>query len=306
MSYIRDLAVVGIGLGLVLAIGLRVTAAADQSTVSADEVAIRQTSAAYVAALRQGDAKAVAAFWTTDGVYIDAAGRSLKARDLINEQLGQDAATEKDAQVGVESDSSIRFVTPGVAVEEGTVRSASASGVGDPAGSFTAIWVKKDRGWRLDSVREWKPPAREQTSRLNPLAWMIGDWIGQGDGFVVKCSADWSEKRRFIVRRFVVERDSGETLRGTQRIGWDPNARAIRSWVFDSDGGIVEGRWRRDGNSWIVKTTGVLPDGSESSAVNFWVPEGDQRCVLKSSHVLVGDASMEDSVVEFTRTSAAR
>ena len=132
---------------------------------------------------------------------------------------------------------------------------------------------------------------------------MIGDWVGQGDEFVVTCSADWSENKKFIVRRFTVEREGRDVLSGTQRIGWDPSARRIRSWVFDSSGGIVEGRWRREGNSWIVKTTGVLSDGSQSSAVNFWVPEGGDRCVLKSSHVMVGEATMEDFVVEFRRTS---
>lgn len=306
MICIRGVAVAGIGLGLVLSISSSAISADDQGSVSADEAAVRQASAAYVKTLKRGDARAAAAFWTADGVYVDAAGRSFKARDLINERLGQDAVTEKAARVAVHSDSSIRFVTSNVAVEEGKFPPTRTNDVDGAAGSFTAIWVKRDRGWLLDSVQEREAPAHSRGSQLDPLAWMIGDWVGQGDGFVVRCSADWSENKRFIVRRFTVEQEEQNVLRGTQRIGWDPSARAIRSWVFDSDGGIVEGRWRREGNSWIVKTTGVLPDGSKSSGINFWVPEGDQRCVLKSSHVLVGDTTMEDSVVEFGRIRASR
>ena len=29
----------------------------------------------------------------------------------------------------------------------------------------------------------------------------------------------------------------------TQRIGWDPAAKQIRSWEFDSEGGFGEGTW---------------------------------------------------------------
>ncbi len=105
------------------------------------------------------------------------------------------------------------------------------------------------------------------------LAWMIGEWDGQGDGFTVRCSTDWSENKKFILCRFTVERDGRDVLSGTQRIGWDPSMQRVRSWAFDSSGGIVEGTWHNDGDAWFVRTTGVLPDGSRTSAVNFWIRE---------------------------------
>jgi hypothetical protein len=117
--------------------------------------------------------------------------------------------------------------------------------------------------------------------------------------------ANWSENRQFIVRRFSVERAGDETLHGTQRIGWDPAAGRLRSWVFDSDGGVFEGRWRSEGDSWIVKTTGVLADGDRSTAINFWIPEGPDRFVLRTSHVKVGDVPVEGSVVEFKQASSS-
>ena len=59
----------------------------------------------------------------------------------------------------------------------------------------------------------------------------------------------------------------------TQRIGWDPLARQFRSWEFDSEGGFGEGRWSRDGERWVVKHTGVRPEGTTASATNIMTQE---------------------------------
>ena len=38
--------------------------------------------------------------------------------------------------------------------------------------------------------------------------------------------------------------------------------------MFDSNGGFGENVWIRDGNRWLIKSTGTLPDGSETSATH--------------------------------------
>ena len=57
-------------------------------------------------------------------------------------------------------------------------------------------------------------------------------------------------------------------MSGTQRIGWDPRLKQFRSWVFDSDGGFSEALWSRYGDSWVLKTTGVLKDGRSATATH--------------------------------------
>ena len=59
-------------------------------------------------------------------------------------------------------------------------------------------------------------------------------------------------------------------MEGDQFVGWDPIAGQIRSWTFDSEGGIGEGRWIQDGNRWLVKASFVLADGSRASALNVY------------------------------------
>jgi hypothetical protein len=141
---------------------------------------------------------------------------------------------------------------------------------------------------------------------LNQLEWLVGEWAAKGDGYQACSTAKWSENRKFIVSQFTVDRPGAKTLCGTQRIGWDPATEGIRSWVFDSEGGISEGIWQQEGDAWVVKNVGVLPDGRRSTAANFLVREGDDRYVIKTSHIKVDDETVADFEIEFRRVRRGR
>ncbi len=99
---------------------------------------------------------------------------------------------------------------------------------------------------------------------------MIGDWASEPsqDGPSIHSVCDWTANRAFLIRKFKIEMKNGMSRGGTEIIGWDPRARRIRSWVFDSNGGFGENVWVRDGNRWLVKSSGTLADGSEVSSTN--------------------------------------
>ena len=80
----------------------------------------------------------------------------------------------------------------------------------------------------------------------------------------------------------------------TQRIGWDPLAKQVRSWEFDSEGGFGEGRWSRDGERWIVKHTGTRPEGTTASSTNVMSRERPDLARWTSTDRIVG----EEAVVE--------
>src|SRR4051794_27541783 len=69
---------------LALAALLRLAAgparAEEISEKAKEEAALLKNAEAFVEAFHKGDARAVAAFWTTDGDYIDQKGRHLKGR----------------------------------------------------------------------------------------------------------------------------------------------------------------------------------------------------------------------------------
>src|ERR1700758_910265 len=81
--------------------------------------AIEKNAEAFVEAFHKGDAVAVAALWTDDGKYTDPTGRHLKGREAIQKAFEELFAENKGLKIRIES-LSLRFLTPDVAVEEGT------------------------------------------------------------------------------------------------------------------------------------------------------------------------------------------
>ena len=145
----KELTKAGIVCTAILAIATVSMAAEEVGTQKENESGIREAAKAYVQALRRGDAKELAALWTTEGTYTDATGRSHNARELIEQHFGQPTAVETSSPVTVDSSSSIRFITPDVAIEEGITQAPDAA-----QGRFTAIWLKTDGSWMLDSLSE--------------------------------------------------------------------------------------------------------------------------------------------------------
>jgi hypothetical protein len=91
-------------------------------------------------------------------------------------------------------------------------------------------------------------------------------------------------------------------MTGTQRIGWDPLAKKIRSWVFDSEGGFGEGVWTRDGKQWIVKRTGVTRDGKIASATTIITRTSKHRMTWQQRDRIVGGEKTPDTgKIQITR-----
>jgi uncharacterized protein (TIGR02246 family) len=225
------------------------------------EAAIQKQAEAFVEAFHKGDARAMAALWAADGDFTDQSGQHLKGREAIEKHFAALFAEHKGLKVRIESDS-LRFATPDVAVEDGTTEVFPPDGGPPSRARFTNVLVKKDGQWLLSSVRAtpFVPPSNYR--HLRGLEWAIGDWAGEAEeGGVERLSVAWSDNQNFIKATFATTIKNVPVGSATQRIGWDPVAKRIRSWVFDADGGFGEGSWARDGKKWVVKTTSVLPGG---------------------------------------------
>ena len=104
-----------------------------------------------------------------------------------------------------------------------------------------------------------------------------------------------------ILSEFKVQRAGQPELSGTQRIGWDPLAKTIRSWVFDSEGGFGKGTWTRDGDEWIVKSTGVHARRKKLSATHIITRVSKDRMTRETKERIVG-GEMTPDVPEYTIT----
>jgi uncharacterized protein (TIGR02246 family) len=238
---------------------------------TSDKKAVRAAGREYVLAARRGDAEALKRLWTEDGDYVDATGKRFKARDLIS-RMAPAAHSDGDA---VELDlppSSIRFITPEVAIEDGTMDLSSSNNAEKLSGRFTAVWVKRDGRWLLASLRDAVCSSPSTNERLGQLSWLLGEWIGRSNDFVILLSSDWSNDGKFIVREFLIRGNGVDDISATQRIGWDSSAGKIRCWTFDSQGGSGEGVWRRDGDRWVVESSEVLADGRRTKTSAVYTP----------------------------------
>jgi len=138
-----------------------------------------------------------------------------------------------------------------------------------------------------------------QTSPLDSLDWMVGEWIDQGEASTIVTTCAWTKNRRFLKRSFKVKVDEEVTLEGDQFVGWDPIANQIRSWTFDSEGGIGQGIWIQDGNRWLVKASFVLADGSRASSLNVYTYVDDDTIRWQSTNREIA-GELQPSIPEVT------
>ena len=118
---------------------------------------------------------------------------------------------------------------------------------------------------------------------------MIGQWIDESPTALVLTSYHWADEGRTIVSEFRIQVGGRPTMTGTQRIGWDPLAKKLHSWVFDSEGGVAEGVWTRNGNQWIIKMSGVTHEGETASSTNVITMKTKDRMTWQSRDRVVGD-----------------
>jgi uncharacterized protein (TIGR02246 family) len=243
---------------------------AEADRQAADETAIRKAVEAYVAAFNQADAKALAALWSPEAVYTNPlSGEQVAGRAEIEKQFAAIFAQAKGAKLEAKTES-IRFVSPNVAVEQGTAKVTRPDQKPEDS-DYTAVYVKRDGQWLLDRVTEEDVPVvPSHYEQLKELEWMIGTWVDQDEQNRIETTCQWTKNQNFITRFFTVSIRDRIEMAGLQIVGWDPAAKRIRSWVFDSDGGFGEGVWSKKDKRWYVQTTGVTGDGSKTSAVNIF------------------------------------
>jgi uncharacterized protein (TIGR02246 family) len=239
---------------------------------ASDKAAIARNAEMFVAAFHKGDARAVAALWAVDCDHIDQTGRHLKGREAIEKVFTNLFAENKGLKVRIESHS-LQFVTPEVAVEDGTMEVFPPDGGPPSRGRFTNVHIKKNGQWLLGSVRAAPFVPSNNYQHLSGLEWAIGEWAGEApEGGLERLAIAWSENQNFINATFSTTLKNVPLGSATHKIGWDPKATRIRSWVFDESGGFGEASWARNGKSWVVKTTSVLPDGKDAAATYILTP----------------------------------
>ncbi len=258
-----------------------------------DEQSIRLAAEAFAKAYNAGDAKKIGQLFVADGEVVSEEGQSTQGREAIEkvfaESFKEHPKTRMDLAIG-----SIRFIGTDMAVEEGMATVTHAPDEPAQRSPYLVTYAKQDGRWLTASARDLSDDTPTPEEQLKQLQWMIGEWVDESPEALVMTSYRWTDNHRYILGEFKVQVGGRPVMTGTQRIGWDPLAKKIRSWVFDSEGGFGEGIWTPEGNQWIVKRTGVTRDGKMASATNIITRVCKDRMTWQQRDRIVGGEKTPD------------
>lgn len=134
---------------------------------------------------------------------------------------------------------------------------------------------------------------------LKGLEFLVGQWQDTSDEVDVSLNYSWDPYKNFITNEFSVEEKDEPPFRAKQVIGYDAKEKRIRSWMFDSDGGFGEGRWKNQGDEWVVEAIQTFPNGETGSSINTY-KKIDENSYTFESHDRVIDGEMQKDIGPIT------
>jgi uncharacterized protein (TIGR02246 family) len=263
---------------------------------------VKKALAALSAAYNARDAKAIGELLTPGGEFIDGDGDVFEGREAIVKEFA--ALFENRPKDAVElTAQDIREISPGILSVECTANYPAGDDSEATDVELATLLVKQSDGrWLFASIRsEEETSVRTPHAYLKRLEWLIGEWVDESGESTMHIKTRWSDDGNFIVSDFTIRVAGRKVLSGTQRIGWDGSLDKFKSWVFDSEGGYAEGIWTENDDRWIVKSTGVRPEGDACSATQTYDQDGPDAYVFSATDRIVGDDFEPDFIAEVVR-----
>lgn len=245
--------------------------------------AVKAMVAAYVEAFNKKDLEKVTAAWAEDCTVTDrTTGDRVEGRAAMKDDLKAGFEAQPDLRLSAEV-GRVKFITDNVAQVEGQTVIAGPND--DPvASTFSAILTKAEVGnnWQITSLEELTAPDPETPyDALKELDFLVGRWVDEGEDSRVETAFRYSPNASFLIRSFTMHTEDGVAHEGTQVIGWDPRAKHIRSWTFNSDGSFGEGIWTKSGEEWLIKSSQTLADGGAASGTYVLTKENDDTLQMQ-------------------------
>jgi uncharacterized protein (TIGR02246 family) len=257
------------------------------------ERAVHKAAQDFDQAFNGGDAEKVAGLWTTDAEYVDEDGQRYVGRDLIKKEYSEFFAANPQAKITSVTDS-VRLINDSTAVEDGRAMIQPPPAGAPGSSRYTAIYVLQDGKWLLSSVHDMKVASPSNYHKLDDFEWLIGTWqAGEGDTRI-ETTCRWLKNKSFVERTYQVITAGLPSSSGTQIIGWDPELQQMSSWNFSSDSGYAKETWKPLANGWVSQSSGVLGDGTKTTAVKVFQRLDDDTLSLKSTDRTLGGVRLPD------------
>jgi uncharacterized protein (TIGR02246 family) len=256
---------------------------------SKDEDAIRKSARDFMQAFEKADAKAIAAMWTDKGEYENDRGQLLKGREAIEKAYDEvfKEANGRKMELVVKT---VRFPAADLAIEEGILRESGGKELPTSSG-YETIHVRDGGQWKIARSREWGGGQ----DHLDDLNWLVGKWKGGSKDDDLTLSFAWDEKQPVLVAHIEKKTAGKPAVKSTIKVGFDPRRGQLRSWHSDDDGGQGQSLWARDGNRWLMTSTGLTTDGKSTSATNVLSRIDNDHFLWSSTNRMLGDQPVPDT-----------
>jgi uncharacterized protein (TIGR02246 family) len=289
-------------LGQTVAVGNAVAQPSAQDARADDKNAIQAAMGSFRKAFEARDAKALAEHWTAGGEYSGADGQKVRGREALTKGF-QAFFTRTPELNSTLQHKEIRFLSNDTAIDEGSVTVKRGPLEAATSANFTALFVREDGRWRLAQLSESTPDG----DSISDLAWLVGDWSSQEkDGAEIRTTYSWHANKKFIIGEFTIK-EKDRTLSGTHVIGIEPKSGVLHSWTFEASGGVGEAGWSRDGDHWVLDSSGTMPDGSVLTQTNILRRINDRTFTWQSVNRSLGDRGIDDlAPVKVTRAGASK
>jgi hypothetical protein len=239
-------------------------AAGGQGKEGGDQDALKARTAALLAAVGKGNAKELAAFWTTTGEY-SREELTVRGRSNIEKAYAEALKKKTTRNLVVESDS-VRFLSDDAAIHEGTFLNKKANPAEQGRTRFSALYLRVKGQWQIGLLRETPLGAS-----VLELGWLAGTWHCKTETGTVHLEFTWAKGKAFL-RGQVTVKAVDHTTTGFQVIGRDPATGGLKSWTFEEDGGTAEGVWERTDKGWTARLTGHNAEGDKVTTTTTLTP----------------------------------
>lgn len=238
---------------------------------------LEKAASDFVIAYNKKDAAAVASLFTKDGELTDLSGEEIISGQEDIKAFYSDTFSDQNASSIAIEVSSVRLVTPDIAIEDGKAHFTPPGENTIPRSiEYTAVLSKNAEGaWLIASSRT----LRDVTDAAGQLAALssalIGEWTcTTADGIRIDLAIGWDKSGKFLSGETLTTTADAEPQTGSVRIGWNATKNSIVSWMFDSKGGAIESVWTVTEDGWMGRAEGTTADGETFSAMQKITPDG--------------------------------
>lgn len=272
---------------------------------AADIAGLQKTAAAFVTAYNAHDSAALAALFTPDGELTDIhAARLISGRDRIEARY-REIFAENPLHIAIEV-GSVRFVTPGVAIEDGVFHLTPVDDESVPplSTAFTAILVRDENAgdWRIASSRTLGD-VTDAAGHLNALAdLLMGEWTCRTpEGVRLDLAIGWGDGGKFLIGEMLTTTADAVPQKGDIRISWDAAKKHIVTWMFDASGGHTQSVWTHSDEGWMIRTEGTTSDGESFSAIQQLTSQGPDTLVWAATRRIIDGEVAPDKTLRLVR-----